>query len=119
MTDRLIHPTPDFDPNDLETRLYPGAYGAIEPITLERFYWVHLDWYNANGILAEHGDLTGLIMDIGHLWECATIEEGLRTFVDHWMIPTAIRDGFPPFDQWDEKTRIAMTSDAEIFRVEG
>lgn len=117
MTDRLIHPTPEFDPHDVESREVQVMSGVLEQITLERFYWIHLDWYEENGFLAEAKGMGGLVASLDEQRETESVEDALRTFVDHWMIPTAIRGGLPPFDQWDEETRIAATRDAEVFRA--
>ena len=117
MTDRLVHPTPEFDPYDIESRKVLAASGVLEQISLEHFYWIPLDWYEENGLLAEAKGVSGLIASLDEQRETESIEDALRAFVDHWMIPTAIRDGLPPFDQWDEETRIAATRDAEVFRA--
>lgn len=94
----ILHPMVDFDANDRELRTFPGAFGQTEEIELERFYWVHLDWYEANGIL-DDGGIAGLVIEIDEERGTQTIADGLRVLVDHHLIPNAIRQGIPPFDE--------------------
>jgi len=53
MTDDFLHPTPDYDPADWEQRQYVDSDGLPLDVTLERFYWLHLDWYDEKGFLIE------------------------------------------------------------------
>ena len=115
MTDDFLHPTPDYDATDWEQRQYVDGDGQPLEVTLERFYWLHLDWYDEKGFLFSEGGLGKMVARLERDRGPESLNDALRVFVDHWMIPTAVRSGFPPFDQLDEETRIAMTRDAEVF----
>lgn len=117
MTDDFLHPTPEYDAADWEQRLYVGGDGQRLEVTLERFYWLHLDWYDEKGFLFSEGGLGKMVARLERDRGTESLDDALRVFVDHWMIPTAVRAGFPPFDQLDEDARIAMTRDAEVFRA--
>lgn len=98
MSDDELHPMVDFDATDFVARTYSGAFGQSEIIELERFYWTHLDWYEAHGFLTD-GGVSNLIRTIDDERETVSIEDGLRVLVDHHLIPSAIREGVPPFDE--------------------
>lgn len=116
MTDELVHPIPDFESDDIETRKYEGAFGQIEAVSLERFYWIHLDWYEKNGLLEDENGIGGFLINAEKSRGSETLENCARVFVDHYMIPKSIRSGIPPFDEIPEEERIEMTKDADGFQ---
>lgn len=119
MTDDFLHPMPEYDLSNWEQRQYADGDDRPLEVTLERFYWLHLDWYDEKGFLFSEGGLAKMVARLERDRGPESLDDALRAFVDHWMIPTAIRSGFPPFDRLDEATRIAMTRDAEVFSSEG
>ncbi len=116
MTDNLVHPIPDFESDDIEAREYEGAFGQLETVSLERFYWIHLDWYEQNALLEDEDGIGGFLKNADKSRGTETLENCVRVFVDHYMIPKAIRSGIPPFDEIPEEDRIAMIKDAEAFQ---
>src|SRR3546814_15075863 len=66
MTDEFLHPTPDYDATDWEQRQYVDGDGQPLEVTLERFYWLHLAWYDAKGLLFSEGGLGKLLARLEH-----------------------------------------------------
>lgn len=66
--------------------------------------------------MESEGGLPSFIAELDGKRRKDTLEDCIRVYVDHYMIPRAIRSAIPPFDEIPEDGRIEMTREAEVFR---